>query len=94
MVADDSGYALSLGAGFNAVLKRLKRRDPAMLKRLDSGVTKILREPMLGKPLGNILRNYRRIHIAGSFVLLYELHEREVRLIDFDHHDRIYKKYS
>ena len=30
----------------------------------------------------------------GSFVLIYEVTESAVRLLDFDHHDRIYKFFS
>jgi len=48
---------------------------------------------MLGKPLRNTLRNYRRVHV-DPFVLLYEIRMLEVRLMDFDHHDKIYKKYK
>ena len=91
---DDSPYTLVLSATYKRALKKLKGRDIVLLKSLDGGVTKILREPELGKPLRYTLRNYRRIHIAGSFVLLYEIRALEVYLVDFDHHDRIYKKYS
>ena len=59
---------------------------------LEAGVTKILRDPMLGKPLRNKFRGNRRVHIAGPFVLLYEIVGTEIRLLDFDHHDKIYKK--
>jgi YafQ family addiction module toxin component len=86
-------YILVLSPRFDQVLKSLKRKSPDILVALDSGVEKILREPFLGKPLRNTLRNYRRIHVAGSFVLLYEIQDNQVRLLDFDHHDRIYKKY-
>jgi mRNA-degrading endonuclease RelE of RelBE toxin-antitoxin system len=93
-MTDTPPYTLVLSGAFKRIVKKLKRRDPAMLRQLEGGVAKILREPVLGKPLGNALRNYRRIHVEGSFVLLYELKGYEVRLIDLDHHDKIYKKYS
>jgi mRNA interferase RelE/StbE/toxin YoeB len=34
----------------------------------------------------------RRVHIDTSFVLTYEIDEgkRVVRLLDYDHHDKIY----
>ena len=74
-------------------LQRCKRKDPALFARAENQIFKILREPNIGKPLRYSLRNRRRIH-AGSFVLVYELCEGELRFIDFDHHDRIYKKYK
>jgi YafQ family addiction module toxin component len=91
---DDSPYILVLSATYKRTIKKLKSRNITLLKNLERGITKILREPELGKPLRHTLRNYRRIHIAGSFVLLYEVRDLEVYLIDFDHHDRVYKKYS
>ena len=93
-MADHAEYTLAYGVTFGRILKKLKGRDMFLLRELDRSIEKILREPHLGKPLGNVLRNHRRIHIARSYVLLYEVHAYEVRLIDFDHHDRIYKKYS
>ena len=87
-------YTVTTEPAFDRIVKKLERKDVALFRELDRGVEKILREPMLGKPLTNTLRNFRRIHIEGSFVLLYEVRDCVVRLIDFDHHDRTYKKYS
>jgi len=39
------------------------------------------------------LRNYRRIHV-DPYVLIYEIKQQEIRLLDFDHHNNIYKKYQ
>ena len=88
------GYILIASTTYKKILTRLKSRDLGMVRAIDRGVEKILTNPMLGKPLRHGLRNFRRVHIAGSFVLLFEVSGNEVRLIDFDHHDRIYKKYS
>ena len=86
-------YVLALSPHFERVLKSLKRKNPTVLRELENHIAKILREPTLGKPLRHALRNYRRVHVGGSFVLLYEIATKEVRLLDFDHHDRIYKKH-
>jgi len=34
----------------------------------------------------------RRVHIDKSFVLIYEIDEKEkiIRILDYDHHDKIY----
>ena len=90
----DPRHKLGYGSVFGRILKKLKCRDRALFEELERGVGKILTEPTLGKPLGNVPRGYRRIHVKGSFVLLYEIHGNVVRLLDFDHHGRIYKKYS
>ena len=83
-------YFLDSSPGFEEKIRKLKKQDPILVKRLEQQVAKILREPILGKPLRNVLRNCRRVQI-GSFVLVYEITESAVRLLDFDHHDRIYK---
>ena len=78
---------------FEKILKSLKRQKSSLFRNLAKQLKKISREPYLGKPLRNILRNRRRIHV-GSFVLLYEIYQGKVYLLDFDHHERIYKKYE
>jgi len=74
-----------------SALKKLKKRNKDIFDRIENQIIKILREPNIGKPLRHTLRNRRRVHV-GSFVLIYEFHQGELRFIDFDHHDRIYKK--
>ena len=91
---DSVQYTLELTRLYKNSLKKIKRSKPDLLVPLEAGVAKILRSPELGKPLRNVLRNRRQIHIAGSFVLLYEIAGTEIRLLDFDHHNKIYKKHS
>ncbi len=85
---------LTFSPGFEKTLRLLKRKNPDLVRVFSQQLPKIVSDPELGKPLRHSLRNYRRIHVDGSFVLLYELKEHEIRLIDLDHHDKIYKKYS
>lgn len=92
MVGNERRYSLAISPRFEKILKSLKRKKPSLFHELAGHVEKVLREPEAGKPLRNVLRNYRRTHV-GSFVLLYEISRNEIRLLDFDHHDRIYKKY-
>lgn len=84
-------YVLVIPPEFERILKSLKKKSE-LFRKLQGQIFKILREPQLGKPLRNVLRNYRRVHI-DSYVLIYEIHSQEIRLMDFDHHDRIYKRY-
>ena len=85
-------YRVLLSVEFETILKRLERKKPDLFRELHQQIKKVVRKPMLGKPLGNVLRNYRRIHV-GSFVLVYDIAGEVIRLHDFDHHDRIYKKF-
>ncbi len=58
---------------------------------VENQIIKIITNPFCGKPLRNVLKNIRRVRI-DSYVLLYEINQNEVRFLDFDHHDKIYKK--
>jgi YafQ family addiction module toxin component len=46
------------------------------------------------KNLRHGLNNFKRVHIDRSFVLTFkvDLENNFILFIDFDHHDRIYKK--
>ena len=46
------------------------------------------------KPLRSNLKGIRRVHVKGSFVLLFTVDEvgKLVSFVDLDHHDRVYKK--
>lgn len=76
---------------FNKILKRVKKKDKEIFQRISENIFKIINNPLCGKPLRNVLKNYRRIHI-GHFVLIYEIANTEIRFLDFDHHDKVYKK--
>ena len=91
-MATPARYTLAVESDVERIFTSLKRKNPDVFRDVESGILKILRSPELGKPLRNVLRNRRRLHIAGSFVLIYEITANEVRLLDFDHHDNIYKK--
>ncbi|MEK7128410.1 MAG: type II toxin-antitoxin system RelE/ParE family toxin [Patescibacteria group bacterium] len=86
-------YTLVIPLSFEVILKKLKTKKPNVFRNLEDKIEKVVRNPILGKPLRNTLRNYRRVHM-DPFVLIYEIFMLEVRLIDFDHHDKIYKKYK
>ncbi|MFQ5405796.1 MAG: type II toxin-antitoxin system RelE/ParE family toxin, partial [Candidatus Micrarchaeia archaeon] len=62
------------------------------LEILNKKVSEILKDPFRFKPLKGDLHGARRVHIDSSFVLVYEVDEKRqvVRLLDFDHHDKIY----
>lgn len=84
-------YTIRFSPRFDSVFKSLLKKKPSLVPPLLKSIEKVSRDPILGKPLRNILSNQRRIQI-GSYVLLYEIIGTEVRLLDFDHHNKIYKK--
>ncbi|MBI5633392.1 MAG: type II toxin-antitoxin system mRNA interferase toxin, RelE/StbE family [Nitrospirae bacterium] len=86
-------YRLAIKESLDKKFKRLQKKDMEMLQLIDRKVQDILVDPYRFKPLRKPLQNKRRVHVAGSFVLVYEINEKEkiVALLDFDHHDNVYK---
>jgi YafQ family addiction module toxin component len=86
-------YKLAVKESLDKKFKKLQKKDKEMLRLIDRKVQDILEDPYRFKPLRRPLQNKRRVHIGGSFVLIYEVKEKErlVTLLDFDHHDNIYK---
>ena len=75
------------------ILRNFKRKNRALHSRLSKEIYKILNNPEIGKPLRYSLKSCRRIHV-GSYVLVYEIMRESVFFLDFNHHDKIYKKWS
>ncbi|KKU06018.1 MAG: hypothetical protein UX07_C0009G0022 [Parcubacteria group bacterium GW2011_GWA2_45_30] len=84
-------YKLEISQEARQALKKLKQQDRALLTRVERSVEKVLENPEIGKPLRHNLKNNRRVHV-GSFVLIYEIAGESVLLVDFAHHDKIYKR--
>ena len=86
-------YKLAVKENLDKKFKKLQKSDKEMLRLIDRKVQDILDDPHRFKPLRKPLQNKRRVHVGGSFVLVYEVNEKEkvVTLLDFDHHDNIYK---
>lgn len=86
-------YKLAIKESLDKKFKKLQKKDKELLRLIEKKVQKILAEPHRFKPLKKPLQNKRRVHVGGSYVLVYEVHEAEkvVTLMDFDHHDNIYK---
>ena len=86
-------YKLAVKESLDRKFKKLKKKDREILILIDRKVQEILDNPYRFKPLRKPLQNKRRVHVGGSFVLIYDVNEDEkiVTLLDFDHHDNIYK---
>lgn len=85
-------YRLAIKESLDKKFKKLQKKDMELLQLIDRKVQDILADPCRFKPLRKPMQNKRRVHVAGSFVLVYEINEQEklVTLLDFDHHDNIY----
>ena len=88
------GYLLDVSREIDGIFAKLQKKDKARLEIINKKVLQILADPNRFKPLRGDMRGARRVHIDKSFVLTYEVDENSkiVRLLDFDHHDKIYKR--
>ena len=86
-------YRLEVKESLDKRLKKLSKEDKEMIRLIHRKVQEILEDPQRFKPLRRPMQNKRRVHIGGSFVLVYEIDERNkiVTLLAFDHRDNIYK---
>lgn len=86
-------YKLAVKETLDRKFEKLQKKDKEMLRLINKKVEDILADPIRYKPLRKPLQNKRRVHVGGSFVLVYEIDEEKkvVTLLDFDHHDNVYK---
>ncbi len=71
-------------------IKQTKHLDNFLLKKLKSQITKIFKNPDVGKPL-KYSRGERSLYIK-PFRLVYSVSGDELILLKFDHRKRVYKK--
>ena len=85
-------YELEVSEKLLNIFGKLKKKDVVRANILKRKIKKILENPFIGKPLRSRLAGIRRVHVR-PFVLTYEILENEkiVRLLDYDHHDNIYR---
>ena len=70
-------YRLAIKEKLDKKVKKLQKKDREMLRLIERKVQDILEDPYRFKPLRKPLQNKRRVHIGGSFVLVYEINEEE-----------------
>jgi mRNA interferase RelE/StbE/toxin YoeB len=85
-------YALFIAHELNTKFTKLSKKDRKIMQTINKKVNEILKNPHHFKPLRGDMAGVRRVHIEKSFVLLFDVDEinKRVRLLDFDHHDKIY----
>ena len=85
-------YSLEISDQADKKFKKLQGRNKKQLEIIEKKVRQILDNPYHCKPLRGDMHGSRRAHIDKSFVLVYEVDEktRTVRILDYDHHDKVY----
>lgn len=75
-------------------LKKISKKDRVMYGAVMKKMDEILTSESVHhyKNLKNPLHDFKRVHVKGSFVLIFKYIESEDTILfyDLDHHDRIY----
>ena len=87
-------YKLKRKKSLDKIFEKLAKKDIIALEAIQKKTKQIIQDPYRFKPLSNKMKNIRRVHIKAHFVLTYKIIEQKktVELLDYDHHDKIYKK--
>lgn len=72
----------------NSICKKNTKLRCALEKKLEE----IAQDPARYKPLRYGLSGARRVHLLKSFVLVYSIDGKEIRLLKFAHHDDAYRR--
>ena len=84
-------YELEISEKCQQDVKKHAKKNKPLEDALTKAISKIAENPEQFKPLRAPLQNMRRVHVLGSFVLVYEVRGNIVRLLRFAHHDEAYK---
>jgi len=86
-------YLLEVSKSLDRILRKLAKKDVIAHEAIEKKTAQILEDPFRFKPLSSPMQGKWRVHVMGSFVLVYSIDEKRktVVLEDYDHHDKIYK---
>ena len=75
-------------------LKKLKKKNPKQYEIICKKRNEILNDPTRYKNLRYDMKDKKRVHIDKHFVLTFkiDLDNNVVKFLDYDHHDKIYRK--
>ena len=87
-------YILDVSDKVDGKLKKLEKKNPKQLEIINKKIKQIQEFPQHFKSLRYDMKGVKRVHIDKSFVLTFEIDEKNqiVRILDYDHHDNIYKR--
>jgi len=85
-------YGLDISEDIDKKFRKLLKKNKKQLGIINNKVDEIRNDPYRFKPLKGDMHGTRRVHIDKSFVLTFEIDENNkvVRLLDYDHHDKVY----
>lgn len=88
-------YSFERSDELDKILKKLMKRDKVRFEAVLKKIREVCESPHHYKNLQHDLKEFKRVHIDSSFVIVFKVDENNkvVRFEDLDHHDTIYKKW-
>jgi len=91
-------FNFNLTDEFRLIIKKLSRKDKKRTEIINKKIKQIVNSYLAFvqhlKNLRHDLKDFKRVHIDSSFILVFKVYisKNFILFVDFDHHDRIYKK--
>ncbi|MCH7850503.1 MAG: addiction module toxin RelE [Nanoarchaeota archaeon] len=91
-------FDFDLSDKLKITIRKLIKKDKKKVQIINKKIKEIINNSTDSinhyKNLRNDLKNYKRVHIMSSFVLVFrvDIENNFILFIDFDHHDKIYRK--
>ncbi|PIU21032.1 MAG: addiction module toxin RelE [Candidatus Diapherotrites archaeon CG08_land_8_20_14_0_20_34_12] len=91
-------FSFDLSDELKAELKALSKRDKGIAGAINNKIKQIITSDDFSidhyKNLKYSLKEYKRVHIAKSFVLLFKVFKKERHILfdKFKHHDDVYNR--
>jgi YafQ family addiction module toxin component len=82
-------YLIRFTPTFENQIRRIKKKDKILFKRVTKKIKDISRQPEHYKPLRNVLKGFRRAHV-NPFVLIFDIQGDLVTFHYIKHHDDAY----
>jgi len=85
-------YSFEIKDELEISLRKLAKKDKLLYEAVTRKILQIAKNPAIGKPLRNVLKGKKRVHI-GHFVLIFSVDDKENKITfhAFEHHDNAYK---
>lgn len=85
-------YSVKITPLIEKIFLKLSKKHPKQMDIIVKKLEQVVNAPYHFKPLRGDMKGSRRVHIDKSFVLIYEIDEKEktVIILDYEHHDKIY----
>jgi YafQ family addiction module toxin component len=91
-------FSFDLTDELKFIIQKLCKKDRKRVEMINKKIKQIINCDSVSiqhyKNLRHDLKDFKRVHIDTSFVLIFkvDIQNNHILFVDFDHHDNIYKK--